>query len=176
MIWGGVTSYLSMWCFVPGVEGFCMLFVPVLHLEVSNERVDVPGFLEHTRSCMLPCMTAVEQAFIKCSTGVMSIMVSLSPLPTLYISLLFSGFACSILQLKFLVLRGFCQCWVVFKWGQILVGYQPRNAPTYLPVLRIFKELGLVYDHSFQKIWKSERTGQRTSGSLLVLSWKLLVL
>jgi hypothetical protein len=28
---------------------------------------------------------------------------------------LFSGFACSILQLKFLVLRGFCQCWVVFK-------------------------------------------------------------
>ncbi len=153
-----------------------MLFVPVLHLEVSNERVDVPGFLEHTRSCMLPCMMAVEQAFIKCSTGVMSIMVSLSPLPTLYISLLFSGFACSILQLKFLVLRGFCQCWVVFKWGQILVGYQPRNAPTYLPVLRIFKELGLVYDHSFQKIWKSERTGQRTSGSLLVLSWKLLVL
>jgi hypothetical protein len=59
---------------VPGVEGFCMLLVPFPHLEVSNERVDVPGFLEHTRSCMLPCMTAVEQAFIKCSTGVMSIM------------------------------------------------------------------------------------------------------
>jgi hypothetical protein len=72
---------------MPGVEEFCMMLVPVLHLEVSNERVDVPGFLELTRSCMLPCMMAVEQAFIKCSTGVMSIMVSLSPVHTIYLPL-----------------------------------------------------------------------------------------